>query len=479
MDKILSEKYFRPGYELLGTCRVGVPVYQINARLVLSKARDVPLVLEFVLKAIQRGLRYETSIAALLGLPQENVHEAVLTGMHEGFVELSADSSPEVTRLSLSTDGEDALAGGGVVRTELLNHSFFFDGILRKPVWLGFSKTLSPKHAFDIGLPEIPPSRVAQPKIQDIDLKELTKVIRSSKGRDYSKSVVTDVKFIERIARRVLPVDSVVYRGIDGVFGSVLIDGVMEALDLENAIREQDLFAWADVKLESAQYEWDLDPEVIRATEALGIDITEVVKAAREVQAAKDAVETARKAQAAEDEDADGTRMRLREAEERRAAAESRRDRLPARIMGVFDHYPLLIETLRTADQSVTLVTPWITKSVVTPEFVEELRLALERGVEIRIGYGLDEWGKDNSDPECVSMIEELRGDSHKLSIKHLGDSHSKILIVDREFAVIGSFNWLSFRGDPARKKRWETSVKIVDDVFVQEAYEYVSPLFE
>jgi phosphatidylserine/phosphatidylglycerophosphate/cardiolipin synthase-like enzyme len=40
-------------------------------------------------------------------------------------------------------------------------------------------------------------------------------------------------------------------------------------------------------------------------------------------------------------------------------------------------------------------------------------------------------------------------------------DSHAKLLLIDSTFAVIGSFNWLSFHGDPDRPFRDEQSVLV------------------
>jgi phosphatidylserine/phosphatidylglycerophosphate/cardiolipin synthase-like enzyme len=40
-----------------------------------------------------------------------------------------------------------------------------------------------------------------------------------------------------------------------------------------------------------------------------------------------------------------------------------------------------------------------------------------------------------------------------------LGDTHEKILIADTKFAVVTSFNFLSFRADPKRGFRRETGV--------------------
>jgi hypothetical protein len=42
-----------------------------------------------------------------------------------------------------------------------------------------------------------------------------------------------------------------------------------------------------------------------------------------------------------------------------------------------------------------------------------------------------------------------------------LGDTHAKVLILDHRYLVVTSFNWLSFRGDPAKPFRDERGVLV------------------
>ena len=46
-----------------------------------------------------------------------------------------------------------------------------------------------------------------------------------------------------------------------------------------------------------------------------------------------------------------------------------------------------------------------------------------------------------------------------RLRVVRLGDTHEKILIADTRFAVVTSFNFLSFRADPRRGFRRETGM--------------------
>jgi len=45
--------------------------------------------------------------------------------------------------------------------------------------------------------------------------------------------------------------------------------------------------------------------------------------------------------------------------------------------------------------------------------------------------------------------------------LRRFGDSHAKVLIADSDFAVVTSFNWLSFLGDPSRTFRDERGMLV------------------
>ena len=49
------------------------------------------------------------------------------------------------------------------------------------------------------------------------------------------------------------------------------------------------------------------------------------------------------------------------------------------------------------------------------------------------------------------------------------GDTHQKILVCDRSFGVLGSFNWLSYRGERDKEYRNETNILLRDPASVIE----------
>ena len=55
--------------------------------------------------------------------------------------------------------------------------------------------------------------------------------------------------------------------------------------------------------------------------------------------------------------------------------------------------------------------------------------------------------------------------------LKFVGNTHRKHLVSDGKFAVVTSFNWLSFRGDPNRKARDELRFLVTEPEDVEKLY--------
>lgn len=141
------------------------------------------------------------------------------------------------------------------------------------------------------------------------------------------------------------------------------------------------------------------------------------------------------------------------------------------------DHPPLLERALLHAQRRLLIVSPWISADVVGPVELRRLQLLAVRGCEVTIGWGIGEPEADRQmqkpwNREVVAKLEQIaRGLPGRFRFVRLGDTHAKVLVVDREFCAVGSFNWLSFRGDPDRTFRDEQSMyitipKVVDDVY-------------
>ena len=114
--------------------------------------------------------------------------------------------------------------------------------------------------------------------------------------------------------------------------------------------------------------------------------------------------------------------------------------------------------------------------------FVMSLEALLRNGVKVTIGYGLaDEEGARGTDkakqkPTITYPAEKELGSIQKsfdnFKLVFLGNTHRKLLVSDDKFAVVTSFNWLSFRGDPGKKARDEFGFLVTEPGDVESIFQ-------
>lgn len=100
------------------------------------------------------------------------------------------------------------------------------------------------------------------------------------------------------------------------------------------------------------------------------------------------------------------------------------------------DHFELALENVR---KSLIIETPWI-RGEAAEMFISKLPALLKRGVDVKVYFGYNEIGDDN-DPVMTARIGALLGSN---LIRIPSGTHEKVLLVDSEVAVVGSWNWLS-----------------------------------
>lgn len=116
-------------------------------------------------------------------------------------------------------------------------------------------------------------------------------------------------------------------------------------------------------------------------------------------------------------------------------------------------------KALREAKSEIDIMSPWIRFNVIN-KLRSDFEAALRRGVKIRILYGISDPSDADGDrnDQTIKAVRDMEtwfsrfGDAFKAvhcsSTVNRDGTHGKLLICDDRFYIIGSFNWLSFRGD-------------------------------
>lgn len=135
-------------------------------------------------------------------------------------------------------------------------------------------------------------------------------------------------------------------------------------------------------------------------------------------------------------------------------------------IAGPQNHHGFFKDILTCMPKTVKVVSPWIRANVVDSDFLLHVKRLKEQNRVVKICFGFNKTNftlnqidkiveRDNFGKGVVfdeKAIEELKN-ILKDDLRYQSPLHSKILIIDDEFMVVGSHNWLSNRGEHASAK--------------------------
>lgn len=131
------------------------------------------------------------------------------------------------------------------------------------------------------------------------------------------------------------------------------------------------------------------------------------------------------------------------------------------KTLNMSEHKKYFEYILDNAKNEIYIQSPWIRYRILEI-YKEKIEGALKRGVKVCIKYGLkprNSFEKAGIDDEAKSYLESLQKKYNNFAFKE-DNNHSKILICDDDFMILGSFNWLSFGGKDKKgqETRGETS---------------------
>jgi hypothetical protein len=463
----------RAGYELVSYADVAMPIFRIQASALVQGAITFSPIEEFILRLLDVGLTDGSEISGFLGLDAQVVDGVITSLIQNALVREDFDGS-----VTLTARGREDIAAQRPLRPTTETIAFYVDGLTRIAYWhSGFLN--APKDVKDLGLVEIRAIPVRNPTLEEIEVEDVDRAIQIALGSGDEKKVLR-IREIFKVKRFFYDAIALIYKGIgkDDIQVAFAVDGrASEAHELafakggglkKSGIAKSVLGAEDDRKIVQVCGS-DLSNIVKKAESS---DHSEGVEARKTVSIAKLKAEIKLKtlsAQHSGDKDKktdEAYTNLLKEVKELRGKLET----FPVRNIPVYEHPPILDDALNTSNNRVLIVSPWITAAVVNGEFIRKIRTLLDRGVNLAIGYGIEENLK-NYQPRHANSgereLQKLSASYDNFTFVELGDTHAKILIKDSEYYVVTSFNWLSFRGDPKRKFReeWGTMVSVRENV--------------
>ncbi len=465
-DEIAKRYRARPSYRLADYAEVGLPIYAVTVRALTIARKKIPPTEEFVLKCLDRGLVLPEEIAAFLGLESHVVKGILIDLAQSESIALLAEPGSRTQSLRLTQKGRLTLDKAEVELPEERVFSLHYDALLKRPSWYGRFDPLKFEELERRALIEIQAFPPKRPRVSDLDVAQLGRVIRTLGNPDEYRRELVAVKSIERIQKLFLPAVALVYVSLDAddVQVAFAVDGKLNA-EHENAFARMD----GPRKQGIVQSIRRLSSESDSLRE-LRESLPEPAAESKTLEAA--AFQTEAKLQETRDkllsatdssEQADlGAKLKTLEEQYERLRQELAQAVIT--YLYTLDHPPLLEDTLNNSKTRVLILSPWIRGEVVDSGFLQKLENLLRTGIAVYIGYGINETPTANPDPRDGAAQESLLKLSQRyphFRFTRLGNTHAKVLIKDSDYAVVGSFNWLSFKGDPSRKFRDEQSIKI------------------
>lgn len=467
-DKTARRYDNRQGYDLINYREVGLPFYKISVVTLFQVRKPIPPIEEFILKAINLDLESTDSISGFLGLDQQTTLDAMSSlRVNENIDLLPNEYGQEIWKITKK--GEITLRDSVIIIPEVRTIPIYFDGLLRTICSKGYSDLLKPKEIKDKNILEISPSPSRVPELSELNPKEADEVIRKLEKQPKRKKEQDLIAFksIERRERFYQPALALIYKAKDKsneIQVSFAIDGVLSS-------EHEDAFARSGQieKLRiSEQLQNQTDKPEALARNIFSSDVIEQVKNTNSLT--NELLICQQRIEETKEHDDINKQLVKRIAElEKQIANESNKPR----ILKMYEHRPLLEKSLSESKKRLLIISPWIRANATNNDLIYRLENLLKKGVIVYIGYGIggNEEKKYSADLKAEESIQSLAKNYANFHLKDLGNTHAKILISDNNYAVVTSFNWLSFKGDANLKFRDERGTMVCDNEEIEQLF--------
>ncbi|MFP4414519.1 phospholipase D-like domain-containing protein [Coleofasciculus sp.] len=473
----------RTGFDLVSYKEVGLPVYKITVQALTQIRKPIPPIEEYVLKAIHAGLFSEQDIAGFLGLELSILREAMIELRLNENIDLIAPEDSAMQVWKLTKKGERTLKEAQIIVPEERSFTINFDGLLRYVRWYGRLETnlLRPRDLRQQGMMKIPAFPAKPPELSDIKLTDVDRIIsQAEKERKKPRSRERDLlglKAIERKERFFQPALALIYKAKDRdeVQIAFAIDGRLsseheQAFARANGVKKLRILE----NLKDSEFK-KLAEDILGREFVAQAPLAEVEDIKDKVASVRATIETTRQTieRTQTDHEKKELEQQLQAANQEIEKLQAQLNAFPSRWLGVYEHRPLLEQALRDSQERLLIISPWIRANATNKWLIQQLEELLKRGVNVFIGYGLGEDDNQKTrDKKAEKAIEKLNQQYDNFCLKRLGDTHAKILISDSKFAVVTSFNWLSFKGDPKRTFRDERGTLVFDSQKIKELFD-------
>lgn len=444
----------RPGYRLLEVEPAALPVFLFRSEVLLIDRRPLGPLEEFVLKAIDAGFVTVKEISGVLGLLDQLVVDTLVNLQREDCVHQIVQGE-RYRELRLTAHGAKILESELKEMPSTDEIRIAFDRIAWSITPEVQGHLMKPKEMESSGRWELPPRVKKKPDAEELSLDEIERVVRTARPRSFGVTVLA-VNRIIRAERFFLPVDVAIFESISGGDSqiSVLIDGRQSDVH-EEAIERLGGLEFVGARLASP---------ASSASDVLASDYGDEAAAELALSAPTNEQRDEARRQRVQAQLAQGRDASPEELAPSRPPPSESYTTSAVEFIDTFEHREYLERALETSSRRLLIVSPWIAGNVVNSAFLHQIRMLLQRGVRVHIGYGLNQRPGDRpvsaADARAEDELKRMAERFDNFTLGRLGNTHSKQLLFD-DVHVSGSFNWLSFQGSRHKEYRHEESTVV------------------
>ena len=458
-----------PGSAVDAAYPMGWPVYTVRLALTVLAEQEIATVARYLLQLAALGAAEPSEFSRLLGLSDKFLAGAAAELLSKELVVQRPDRQLEITE-----PGRKALADGS--RSWSPQREYLtvpFDPITRQILDIGSGVLLYPDNAGKTGLFILPQSG-DKPRLTELPLVDIQNYARYEPELR-SKEIVEVAEIHNRDARLRYRNDLTVVKLTAGGSSQPTF-AVFQGREYREA-ETVALQRLADDGVNLTPDEYTIDDVRWSPSPGASSEETRLLEAVREDDQAVRAVEQSivetevARQDTADDREKEEQTRRLEELEAERndlarrlAASEEQLNAQTGgavRILKTGEHRPLLLRAIDTAAVEITIVSAFIAPEAFDREIRRQLFQALQRGVRVRIAWGLGATGRGREverkrtrgQEALAPLVESARkaGSAHLLTVK-LTETHQKFILCDDKFVAQGSFNWLSNRGESSTR---------------------------
>lgn len=455
-----------PGFRLVDYHSVALPLWLITFDALVIAEKKHPVVDEFILRAIERKVDTTPDLAGFLGLSEKLILRRLGTLTGGDFVVALPGSDRTTATLKLTPKGLELVRDTARTPPRREKLVLAYDAIARQPIVgrIARESLRTPQQIKQYGLFELPalPGRTpdddelsrinyhtALPKETRKDQK-IHQVLSAQKigtmARRYREGVMLiycGASDAEQVAVRFFSIDArpmpEVDRGFQGNRGLQRLS-IQEQLRQHRATLEKELMLDGDYKA-VVEFGKQSGPSP---------DVSASIAENAKRSAAIEEKERQISASSTPATDVHALKAEIAKLVEEKAAAQKLIETSQGRFLEPQEHVPLFERAFRDARKRLLVISPWISDSIMEPK-VRPLEELLRKGVEVYIGFGITVRGpedrKSRLGDQTLAWLQQKAAQYRNLHVVRLGDTHAKVLLVDDQFVVVGSFNWMSFGG--------------------------------